>query len=466
MPGPRRVLVVEDDPPSQRLMSAIFTGAGYEVHVAADGEAGLEAVARVAPELMLVDLQLPKLGGLEVLEAVKAKHGGLPVVMVTAQHDPKPAVRAVRLGAFDYLTKPVDPDEVLVVARRALEARALEREVEELRRRLAEGGGLSAQMGPSAQVRALAEQVSAVAASGFTVLVQGETGAGKELVAQALHRESDRHREAFVAIDCGAIPEALLESELFGHERGAFTGAERRRAGRFELAAGGTVFLDEVGNLPLQLQAKLLRVLESRQVQALGASAQAALDVRFIAATNDQLEAKVAAGQFRADLYFRLAQYTLKVPALRERKSDVRYLAQRFIDEAALELKRPVRGLADGAAEALERYDWPGNVRELRNVVRRAVLMAKGSHVSRDEVRSLLGEPGQADGATRAEAGGRSLREIADAAARDAERAAIHAALKASRGNQAQAARALRTDTKTLYVKLKQLGIRARDFVP
>ncbi len=464
-PDPGRLLVVEDDGPSQRLMKALFEAEGFEVDVAGEGPAALEAVAARAPDLVLCDLELPGLDGVEVVTRLKASHPTLPVVMVTAQHDPKLAVRAIRAGAYDYLTKPVDQDEVVLVVRRALEARALELEVAELRARLASGGGLAAQMGPSAQVRELAEQIGAVAASGFTVLVLGETGAGKELVAQALHRESPRRAAPFVAVDCGAIPEALLESELFGHERGAFTGADRRRAGRFELAKGGTVFLDEIGNLPLQLQAKLLRVLESRQVTAVGAEKGAALDLRFIAATNEDLQVKAESGQFRADLYFRLAQYTVRVPPLRERISDVKYLATRFLEEAALELRRPVHGLAPAALEALERHRWPGNVRELRNVVRRAVLHAKGQEVARDDVRALLGDERDRSAAP-ARAGARSLKQVADDAARSAERDAISEALKAARGNQAAAARALQTDYKTLYVKMKQLGIRARDFTP
>jgi len=460
------VLVVEDDAPSQRLMRALLTTEGFEVEVAGDGPSALEAVEGREPDVVLCDLQLPGFDGVEVVTRLKASHPAVPVVMVTAQHDPKSAVRAIRAGAVDYLTKPVDHDEVLLVVKRALEARALEREVKELRARVAAGGDLAAQMGPSAAVRELASQVSAVAASDFTVLVLGETGSGKELVAQALHRESRRRAAPFVAVDCGAIPEALLESELFGHERGAFTGADRRRAGRFELAKGGTVFLDEIGNLPLQLQAKLLRVLESRSVTAVGGEKAAALDLRFIAATNEELQAKAEAGQFRPDLYFRLAQYTVRVPPLRERSSDVRYLALRFLEEAAVELRRPVQRFAPAALDALQRHRWPGNVRELRNVVRRAVLHAKGQEVERDDVRPLLGEASGAGAVQSRTGGGRTLKEIAADAAQAAEREAISEALKDARGNQAAAARALRTDYKTLWVKLKQLGIRAKDFSP
>jgi two-component system nitrogen regulation response regulator GlnG len=305
--------------------------------------------------------------------------------------------------------------------------------------------------------------VRAVATSAFSVLVLGETGTGKELVAQAIHRRSQRR--PFIAIDCGAIPEPLLESELFGHERGAFTGAERRKEGRFHLAAGGSFFLDEVGNLPLGLQAKLLRVLESREVVAVGAARPTPLDVRFIAATNDDLQARASDGRFRADLYFRLAQYTISLPPLRARVADIAHLAHRFMAEVAVELRRPTHEIARDALVALERHTWPGNVRELRNVIRQAVLESNDGVLRRALVQRFLGRPAAAGG-PRLAAPGRSLRAVAAEAAREAERQLICETLRATRGNKAQAARALQTDYKTLHVKMKQLGIRARDFSP
>jgi transcriptional regulator with GAF, ATPase, and Fis domain len=311
--------------------------------------------------------------------------------------------------------------------------------------------------------------VKTVAASRFTVLVLGETGTGKELVAEAIHRYSERAAKPFVALDCGAIPEALLESELFGHERGAFTGAERKRRGRFQVAEGGTLFLDEIGNLPAALQAKLLRALESRLVQPLGATQAAETDVRFVAATNEDLPHRVERGLFRGDLYFRLAQYTIRLPPLRERPSDIAFLARRFVEEASVELRRPVRDLHPDAIAALERQAWPGNVRELRNVVRQAVLAATGLEITTREL--AIQTPSSSstlDDLTRApepERGdrGSSLKEIAAAAARVAERDAIVDALRASAGNKSRAAKALRTDYKTLHLKMKALGIRGRD---
>jgi two-component system response regulator HydG len=310
--------------------------------------------------------------------------------------------------------------------------------------------------------------VRTVAGSSFSVLVLGETGSGKELVAQAIHRQSDRRGKAFVALDCGAIPDTLLESELFGHERGAFTGAVKKKMGQFHLAEGGTLFLDEVGNLPLALQAKLLRVLESRQVQSVGAHRATPLDVRFVAATNDDLQARVAQGLFRADLYFRLAQYTIALPPLRERPSDIPYLAQRFLDEASFELRRPVHQIPADVLALLRTHRWPGNVRQLRNVVRQAVLESRDLTLGRALIQRLLGgtSKGHASAATVTVAGGKSLKETADEAAREAERHVICETLRATRGNKSQAAKALKTDYKTLHLRMKLLAIRARDFGP
>jgi DNA-binding NtrC family response regulator len=423
-------------------------------------------VAAETPDLVLVDLRMPGMSGFELLEQLKAQVPSLPAVMLTGSRDVKHAVRATQLGALAYLTKPIDREELVLVVRRALETSALRREVQELRRRV--GGHthpLVAQMGLSPEVGALIEQVQIVAASNFTVLIVGETGTGKELVARAVHDLSERQGKPFVALDCGAIPEQLLESELFGHERGAFTGAERRKEGRFRLAEGGTCFLDEIGNLPMTLQPKLLRVLESKEVQALGAERSRPMDVRFVAATNQALQQRVAVGQFRADLYFRLAQYTIALPALRERPGDIDHLTQRFMKEVSVELRKPVQAILPEAVELLRRHRWPGNVRELQNVVRKAVLHAGGLVIRPEHIRAALAD-GLPAGTAPAPASPtlRSLKEIAGDAARAAEHEAISTVLRASGGNKAEAARALRTDYKTLHVKMKQLGIRARDF--
>jgi DNA-binding NtrC family response regulator len=463
-----RVLVVDDEEAGCRLVKSIFTAEGFEVVVAYDGREALQRVDADRPDVLLLDVRLPELDGLQVLERVKATHPGLPVVMLTGSSDIKTAVRATQLGAFDYLTKPIDRKEVVLVVKRALEMSALKREVEVLRQRVKkdDADDLAEQMGSSPHIERVFEQVATVAASNFTVLILGETGTGKELVAHAIHRQSERQAKPFVALDCGAIPDLLLESELFGHERGAFTGADRKRVGSFQLADGGTCFLDEVGNLPLSLQAKLLRVLESRQVQPVGATRPSAIDIRFVAATNQDLQARVAQGAFRADLYFRLAQYTIALPPLRERTEDIPHLTRRFLREASVELRRPVQDVLPPAIEALEQHQWPGNVRELRNVVRQAVLQSQELVISASAVRAALGA-GQAVASppvVEAPPLGGSLKQIAGDAARAAEHAAIVRALRVSSGNKSQAAQALRTDYKTLHRKMKAFGIRARDF--
>ena len=457
------ILAVDDDPMNGRLVAAICKSEGHAVEIATDGPSALARAAALEPALLLLDLHLPGMDGFAVLEKMRARHPDCVVVMLTASTDLKHAVRATQLGAFDYLTKPIDHDELVLVIRRALETHDLKAEVERLRHQL-RVGELAAQMGPSPAVRAVIDQVAAVATTGFSVLVLGETGTGKELVAQAIHHKSERSTRPFIALDCGAIPEALLESELFGHEKGAFTGADRKQAGKFHLADGGTVLLDEIGNLPLGLQAKLLRVLKSRQVQALGAPRTTPLDVRFIAATNVDLSDRVTAGTFRADLYFRLAQYTIQLPALRDRRTDIPYLATRFMEETRVELRRPVQRFSPDALALLDRHDWPGNVRELRNVVRQLVLETPGSEITRAVAQRHLRAAKTRAQVTSPLADGRSLAEVAAEAARDAERRLIAETLRATRGNKAQAARQLRTDYKTLHTKLKKLGIRARDF--
>ena len=461
---PRRMLVVDDDPAGCRLVQALFEGEGFEVSARHDAKGGLSCAESGDFEVVILDLYLPDGDGIDVLKRLRDRDPNLPVIMLTGHADVKTAVRAIKLGAAHYLTKPMDVEEVLLVVRRALETRALKHEVEDLRRLVDDGAILATQMGTSDQVATVVEQVRIVAATAFSVLIQGETGTGKELVAQAIHRLSDRRKKGFIAVDCGAIPETLLESELFGHEKGAFTGAERRKDGRFHLAEGGTVFLDEIGNLPLGLQAKLLRVLESRQLQAVGSAKATPMDVRFLAATNDDLQARVAAGKFRTDLYFRLAQYNISLPPLRARPSDIGHLARRFLGEVSVELRRPIQEIAPDAIEALEQHSWTGNVRELRNVVRQSVLEARDVVLRRAHVQKLLGARGEPDQARGGASSGRVLKQVAEAAARDAEQRLIREVLRETAGNKSQAAKILCTDYKTLHLKMKAFGIRAQDF--
>jgi DNA-binding NtrC family response regulator len=384
------------------------------------------------------------------------------VIILTASLDVATAVQAIRLGAYDYLTKPCRSEDLLLVIQRALERRELLVHVDELRTQVGRAGTLREQMGPSDQIRNVIQQVNQVAESTMTVLVQGETGTGKELVARAIHQVSPRRERPFVALDCGAIPETLIESELFGYERGAFSGADRRKEGHFQMADGGTLFLDEIVNLPLATQAKLLRVLQERLVQPLGAKGPLPVDVRIVAASNVLLDQEMRASRFRQDLYYRLNEFTIYLPSLRARREDIVYLAKRFLTEAAMELRRPVHGISDAAIDLLLRHSWPGNARELRNVIRQATVRSRDLILPEHLPLERPGPSSMSPSATHAP--GLSLRELAQLAAGEAEQRAIREALEASGGNKSEAARALRTDYKTLHLKMKQYGLSGRDF--
>jgi two-component system nitrogen regulation response regulator GlnG len=462
MNQPPRILVVDDEPDMRWVLARTLREHGFAVAEAADGKAALEQVAAEPPAAVILDLRMPGLDGMVVLERLLKMAPRVAAIILTGYGDIPGAVRAMRLGAYDYLTKPFEPEDLALRVERALERRDLVAEVEGLRSRLRRGSPLREQMGRSPQIHQVIGQVDQVAGANLTVLVQGETGAGKELVARAIHQQSDRHDGPFVALDCGAIPEALIESELFGYERGAFTGALRRKQGQFELAEGGTLFLDEVANLPLPTQAKLLRVLEEREVLRLGGGRPVPVNVRIIASCNVPLDSEVRLARFRQDLYFRLAEFVITLPPLRERREDIPYLANRFLAEARMELKRAVRGISPEAADALVRHAWPGNARELRNVIRQAALRASDL-IGPDHLELQgLGDRGAGAAGEPAPGLGRfSLREVAAQAAGEAERRAIHRALQAARGNKSEAARLLQTDYKTLHLKMRRYGIRA-----
>jgi DNA-binding NtrC family response regulator len=460
-----KILVVDDEAEIRSLLAAVLQSKGYEVVTAEDGAAALQAVPRERPAVILMDLSMPRMNGMDALPEIKRLDPELPVIICTAHADLATAVRAMKLGAYDYLTKPFDVELLILTLERAVERHRLHSRIEELKQQ-GQGSTLAERMGGSPAIALVIQQVAQVAESNFTVLVQGETGTGKELVARAIHQQSPRRQSPFVAVDCGAIPETLVESELFGHERGAFTGAQARREGHFQLAKGGTLFLDEIGNVPLATQAKLLRALEQREVHPLGGARAVTVDARIIAATNSELEESVKAGRFRADLYYRLSEFTIALPPLRSRREDIMHLSQRFLDEVSMELRRPVRRISDEAMQVLLHHDWPGNVRELRNVVRKAALLA--TDVVTPEHIPALSASAPAHARAGAEPVGEdlSLREVAELAAVQAEREIIRHALESTKGNKSQAARLLRTDYTTLHAKMKRYGISARDFTP
>jgi DNA-binding NtrC family response regulator len=465
---PARILVVDDDPLVLGLVQTTLRQlGGFTVEGAEEGSQALAKVAARRPDLAVLDVGLPGMSGLELLRRLKGDHPQLPVVMLTGYADVKTAVEAIQLGAYQFLTKPCQHDELVVTIRRALEHTSLEREFEALRRRVDRDSAFGMLLTPSQPMQIVAKQVRQVAASALSVLIQGETGAGKDVVARAVHEESARSGRPLIALDCAAIPEALIESELFGYERGAFSGADRRKEGQFHLAEGGTLFLDEVGNLPPSIQSKLLRVLQHRTVLPLGGTAARTVDVRFVAATNVSLDAAVRAGKFRQDLYYRLAEFTISVPPLRDRREDIAALASRFREEASVELRRPVGGLEPEAVEVLRAHTWPGNVRELRNVIRQAVLLCEGFTLRAADLAGILNprntsemSPLEADGAP---AIGASLHEVAERAAADAEREAITRALRLCGGNKSHAARMLQVNFKTLHLKMRRYGIDAHE---
>jgi DNA-binding NtrC family response regulator len=461
---PLPALVVDDDPQVRRYLADILEGEGFAVVAVADGQAALEYVNASTPGIVLLDLRMQDLDGMETLKRLKATGLQAPVIMLTGYGNIASAVEAIRLGAYNYLTKPLPATEIMVAIRQALRHRQLLAEIEELRRQLASSSVPGWLVGPSPESRIVAQQVMQVARSALTVLIEGETGTGKELVARAIHETSDRRKNPFIAVDCAAIPDTLIESELFGHEKGAFTGADRRRGGHFQLADCGTLFLDEIANLPVATQAKLLRVLQQREVQPLGGNVVVPVNVRIIAASNVPLQAEVRTGRFRPDLYYRLNEFIISLPPLRDRRGDVLPLANRFLAEASTEFGRPVRAISEAAAGLLLRHQWPGNVRELRNVIRRAVLLTsdvvRPEHLAGVYAESPLASLPAAPGAPPL---GLSLKEIADMATQQAERQAIREALRATGGNKSETARRLKVDYKTLHIKMKQYGIPARE---
>jgi DNA-binding NtrC family response regulator len=454
-----QVLIVDDDRDISLLLSALMRKEGLTNMVAPDGETALRLVPVILPEMLLVDVKMPGIDGMEVLKRVKEKDPHLPVVLITAYAEIPASVAAMRAGAFDYLAKPFDHSEVIRVVRAALAER--ERRRRSNSEEIPTDHCLRVMMGPSDAVTRIIREVNRVAQSDFSVIIQGETGSGKELVARAIWQLSRRASAPFIPLDCGAIPETLIESELFGYQKGAFTGAVAPKAGKFEGAQGGTLFLDEIANLPLGAQAKLLRVLQEKMVLRLGATKPIKIDVRLLTASNQEVQGLVESGQMREDLYFRLNEFTLTIPPLRERRDDIPFLAKRFLDITNKELQKNVPRFTEYCLEALLSYNWPGNVRQLRSVIRRAVLLAddiiteKHLDIKRAPVPGLAFTP-KIQGTPWNEL---SLREIVHRSVVTVEREVLTQALKYTQGNKAKAARLLHIDYKTMHTKLKQFGM-------
>jgi two-component system response regulator HydG len=445
----RTILVVDDERAHRLMLRAHLEDAGYQVVEAGDGEKALEAAAGQAVDLVLMDVVMPRLDGLAALPRLRALLPGAPILMMTAYGSIESAVQALRGGAEDYLSKPLDVEEVLIKVARHLRAAGLARQVQDQAERLGERFDFSALMGSSPPMLRLKETLAMVAPAEATVLVTGESGTGKEVVAQIIHQNSRRKDGPMVKINCAALPESLLESELFGHERGAFTGAVARREGRFRAADGGTIFLDEIGELSPSTQAKLLRVLQEGEYSPLGSDRTFKSDARVITATNRDLAQAVKEGGFREDLYYRLNVVNLEMPPLRARGEDVMALAERFLAGFNQKNQRELRGFSPEARLRLMAYHWPGNVRELMNLVERAVIMAPGPLI---EARDLPGSLAAPEPAGQAQLrAGMTIEEM--------ERALIEKTLEATGGNRTQAAEMLGITRKTLQNKIKEYGL-------
>ena len=451
----RPVILVVDDEPGLRESFRLILDDDYEVVDVPDGPPALDVLRSAQVDLVLLDIRLPGMDGIEVLERIKALDESVEVILVTAVKTVRTAVAAMKLGAFDYLTKPFEEDELLSLVRRALERRSLEREVVYLRSELERRHDFDEIVGQHPEVQKLFRLVSHVARTSTTVLITGESGTGKELIARAIHRQSPRRDKPFVAVNPAAIADTLIESELFGHEKGAFTGAFQRKLGRFELAQGGTLFLDEIATLRPELQAKLLRVLQEREIERVGSGRAIKIDVRIIAATNVDLTEAVARGGFRGDLYYRLNVVHLAVPPLRARREDIPLLVRHFIRRFNHEFGKRIDGPTPEALAALCAYGWPGNVRELQNVVERSAVLVEGASIGVDDLPMELsvGAPGD----TFSEAV--PLNEATDRF----ERQMVLRMLDRVDGNVSEAARALGIHRNSLKAKLARWKIRARD---
>jgi DNA-binding NtrC family response regulator len=459
--GVRPLILVADDEPGIRDSFEALLKKEYDLQFAQDGEEVLAALRRTDVNLILLDIRMPGMNGIDVLRRIREANDTTDVIVVTAVKSLKTAVEAIKLGAFDYVTKPFDIHEILALIKRVMEKQALEKEVLYLRAEVAHGRRFESVVGSHPRMLEIYDLVARVAENIATVLLTGESGTGKEVLARTIHQQSPRAQRPFVAVNCAAIPAELLESELFGHERGAFTGAIQTRVGKFELASGGTLFLDEIGGLRLDLQTKILRALQEREIERVGGARTIKIDVRVIAASNRDLKKAVEAGSFRDDLYYRLNVVPIHLPPLRQRKDDIPLLVEHFLEKYNREFNRKVKGFSAGATAALYEYDWPGNIRELENVIERAVALAKGEVITLRELPLDI-----------------SIREteFLDEVQRDRitlrdarnhfEGQYILRVLEKVQGNQTEAARLLGLHRNTLAAKIRQFRLHERLLPP
>jgi nitrogen regulation protein NR(I) len=460
------VLIVDDEMNIRRVLAAMLKREGYEATTSADGEQALAVLAKTPVDVVVTDLIMPRMGGMDLLKRVAADFPDVPVIVITAHGSVDSAVAALKAGAFDYITKPFEQEELKKVIAKAARAHDLERQNVHLTPGESDRPPL---VGESPAMQAVHEMVARVADSPSTVLITGESGTGKELIAKALHKGSTRRDKPLIKVNCAAIPKDLVESELFGYERGAFTGAVGSKPGRFELADGGTLFLDEIGEVPVEMQVKLLRALQESEFERVGGIKTIHVDVRLVAATNRDLKALITEGRFREDLYYRLAVVPIALPPLRDRREDIPPLVAHFIDKYDQRLGKRVEGIEPEALELLMGYAWPGNIRELENLMERSVLFADGPTILASALPDALRErgvhaPTPALGVAQLgglpSPGGASMKEIVRHAQAELEKELIVHALEETGGNVTRAAKRLQISRKSLQVKMKELGLR------
>jgi two-component system response regulator AtoC len=451
------ILVVDDEESVRKLLTAVLKREGYHVESAADGQEAMEKFCTVKPHVILMDIRMPVMDGIAAFKEMKKKQQNVTVILMTAFAAVETAVEAIKLGAFDYLIKPFDIEEVTLLVNRAIQIQRMEKEITVLHRKLNDSYHINKVLTNSPKMEELYRVIDKVAQSNASVLITGESGTGKELIANTIHYNSLRRKGPFIKINCSALPEGLLESELFGHEKGAFTGALTKRAGRFEQADKGTLFLDEIGEISTTLQVKLLRVLQEREFERVGGNETVKIDIRVIAATNRNLEEMVKNGQFRQDLYYRMNVVCLNAVPLRERKEDIRLLADHFLQKFSSENDREILSFDGEATTALEEHDWPGNVRELINVIERTVIMSTGSVIFREDLPEYLHKT---SGAGRNEFekrsfSGHTLKEMI----KEEECKLIRQALLNNKGNKMKTAKELGISRRALIYKTQEYGI-------
>src|SRR6266542_2941570 len=449
-----KVLIVEDEDNERTGLAELVSSWGYSAQTARDGQEGHEKVLAWSPSIVITDLKMPRLGGLELLERISGGSETVAVIVVTAQGTIDSAVQAMRIGAYDYITKPIDTDRLRTILQNASTLLGTRVELEVTRRKLRDAGSLGTLVGPSKKMQEIFHLIEMVAPSTASVLITGASGTGKEMVARTIHELSPRRPKPFVPINCAAIPETLIESEIFGHEKGAFTGALERRTGCFELAEGGTLLLDEIGEMPVATQAKLLRVLEDRKLRRLGSKVETTVDVRVLAATNKVPEEAVARGELRNDLYYRLNVFNIHMPPLREHREDIPDLVHGLLADVNTKHSRRVATVSEAVINALRNYSWPGNVRELRNTLERAVIVCDGAVIETKHLPPGFGQAPLRPSAADAD----SIRVGVGTTVGEAERLLILKTLESTNNNKTRAADVLGISLKTLHNKLKEYG--------